>query len=105
MGFAPPPDAPPPAVQAASSAGAAFAAGPTVDSLCGFALPSLSNLFKFPALPAIPNFPPPLPIPRLSLGLNCSTDNPIDITAGIAYGGGRLPTSDPNPDLALDSAT
>ena len=49
-------------------------------------------------LPAIP-FPPfPLPIFNLSLSLTCSLDNPIDVSGGLAFGGGRTPCFDPSPD-------
>jgi len=49
-------------------------------------------------LPAIP-FPPfPIPIFNLSLTLTCSLDNPIDVSGGITFGGGRISCFDPDPD-------
>lgn len=68
-----------------------------VASICGFSL----GLPKFPIppklkLPALPI--PPLPIPRLSFQLTCDPNKPIDVSAGLSFGGGKLPCSDPNPD-------
>jgi hypothetical protein len=103
MGAAPPPDGPPLAAQDQSAEAAGFKQDGSAVDLCGFKLPFF--IFKFPALPSLPGFPPALPIPRISLGLNCSTDNPVDVTAGVAYGGGRVAKFDPDQDLALDEAT
>ena len=60
------------------------------------------KLPKFPlppvfVLPPIP-FPPPLPIPKFSFGLSCNLKDPIDITAGLSFGGGRLPCGLANQD-------
>lgn len=66
-------------------------------SPCSFELrlPKLSLSFKFP----IP-FPPPfaLPIPMLRFALSCDLSKPLDVTAGIAPGGGRTAQYDPDPD-------
>lgn len=99
MGTAPPKDDPSPAEQDAASVDAGFALGPPVASLCGFAIPSLRFKFglKFPGLPGI-SFPPPLPFPFLSLGIHCDSDNPLDVTAGVKYGGGRVSNAPPDPD-------
>lgn len=77
-------------------ASASFVAGPPVLALCGFALPLPAFLLGLKI--KIPRFPPPLPIPFLSIGLKCSLSNPFDVSAGVAYGGGRVATFDPNPD-------
>lgn len=103
MGSPPPPDAPPVAQQALATANAGFSPGPPAAELCGFKLPTFLFGIKF-NLPPI-SFPPPIPNFRLSLGLNCSLSNPINISAGVAYGGGRVPNSDPDPDLQLDEQT
>ena len=50
------------------------------------------------ALPAIPFPPLPFPIFNLSLSLSCSLDNPIDVSGGIAFGGGRVACFDVDPD-------
>lgn len=67
-------------------------------SLCDFSL-KLPNIkippsFKLPPLP----FPPPLPIPKLSFTLSCDLNKPIDISAGLKFGGGKIPCSIPDPD-------
>lgn len=96
MGSPPPPDAPPLAEQKAAAVSAGFEEGPPVASLCGFAIPSF--LFKLSFnLPAI-SFPPPLPSFFIALGLNCSLNNPLDVSAGVPYGGGRQASFDPDPD-------
>jgi len=69
-----------------------------VASVCDITI----KLPKFPlppvfVLPPIP-FPPPLPIPKFSFGLSCDLKNPIDITAGISFGGGRIACFTSNPD-------
>jgi len=49
-------------------------------------------------LPPIP-FPPfPFPLFNLNLALSCSLDEPIDMSSGQPYGGGRIPCFDPDPD-------
>lgn len=104
MGTAPPVDGPSVADQNASAASAGFSQSPIpAATLCGFALPKLSFKlgFKLPAL----KFPPAPSSFGVSLGLNCSTDNPINVSAGLPYGGGRVSTSDPDPDDAFDQAT
>jgi hypothetical protein len=96
------PDAPPLAAQQASAVSAGFEPGPPLASICGFTIPSF--LFKISFnLPGLA-FPPPLPTFRLSLGLNCDLNNPFDVSAGLAYGGGRVATQDPNPDDDLARA-
>lgn len=97
MGSPPPPDSPSPEQQDASAVEAGFKQGPAVGDLCGFKLPSL--IFEFGLNLDLPfAFPPTIPIPKISLGLTCDLTNPIDVTAGIAYGGGRKATFDPDPD-------
>ncbi len=70
----------------------------TVASVCDFKLriPNLPIPPKF-KLPPIP-FPPPLPIPKLSFTLSCDLNKPIDISAGLKFGGGKIPCVLPNPD-------
>ena len=95
MGTAPPPDAPPVDDQIAVEAGASFSPGPTAASICGFAFPPIFKLnfgFKLPPLPSLSlsfNF---------SIGINCSLDNPFDVSAGVKYGGGRKASGPRDPD-------
>jgi hypothetical protein len=76
---------------------------PHFPPFCGFKLPFLLFGFSF-NVPEF-DFPPKLPVFRLSIGINCLLSNPVNISAGVAYGGGRVSTSDPDPDLALDQAS
>jgi hypothetical protein len=93
MGSPPPLDAPSPDVQDAAGVDAGFSKGPPAAELCGFALPSLNFHFGF-RLPGL-GFPPPLPSPFLALGLSCDANNPIDISGGVKWGGGRVGQADP----------
>lgn len=106
MGTAPPPDGPPLAQQQQQAVDATFEAGPPVSGLCGIQLPTFRFGIAF-NLGAIlgAGFPPKLPTFSLSLGITCSEDNPLDITADVAWGGGRVGTADPDPDLTLDQQT
>jgi hypothetical protein len=58
--------------------------------------------FPFPTLTIVlPTFvfPPfPLPIFSFSFAISCSLDNPIDVTAGLEWGGSRKALFDPDPD-------
>lgn len=60
----------------------------------GFKLPNFSFGFSFPGL----QFPPPLPVPRFRLALSCDLSKPLDVTAGVSFGGGRKPNGLPSPD-------
>ena len=58
--------------------------------LCSFS-------FKLPSIPfppkfsfKIPLFAFPFPIPKFSFQLSCDPSKPIDITAGLEFGGGRI---------------
>ncbi len=97
MGTPPPPDAPPPAEQAMVDASFSFEPSPAGASLCGFKFPG----FQFNLALRIPRFPP-FPFPptfNFMIGLNCDLSNPID--AEFSFGGGRVGTSDPDPDDEL----
>ena len=52
------------------------------------------------SIPAIP-FPPPLPfpIPQFSFSISCNFDNPVDVSAGLEWGGGRTSNALPDPFL------
>jgi hypothetical protein len=103
MGTAPPPDGPSVVAQGLASANAGFSTSAIpAASLCGFTLPFLSFSLSF-HLPALA-FPPPFPIFGISFGLNCSLDNPINVSASLPYGGGRIGTSDPDVDDSFDQA-
>lgn len=95
-GSPPPPDAPSVEDQNLISAGASFEPGPPALSLCGFALPTFRLAFtlKLPNLP----FPPPLPFFNFSLSLNCDLSNPLSVSGGLSYGGGRVASFDSDPD-------
>lgn len=115
-GFPPPPAGPPPLPAAAASlsasvqppalpsinvGGVSFGAGlpdsPGALSLCGFTFPP-PIFFQFGfQLPTI-NFPPPLPSIFLALSINCSLTNPLNLSGGLKYGGGRDSNAPPDPD-------
>jgi hypothetical protein len=60
-----------------------------------FKLPSFTFGVNIPAIP----FPPfAIPIPHLRLALSCDLSNPIDISASVSSGGGRVSNGDPSPD-------
>ncbi len=66
--------------------------------ICNFSLhvPNIPLPPQF-ILPAI-DFPPPLPIPKVSFALSCDPNKPIDLSAGIAFGGGRIPCTIPSDE-------
>lgn len=68
-----------------------------VADVCGLVIkiPTFSFGFVLPPIPALPE----LPIPFFGFELSCDPRNPINVTAGLDYGGGRIPNYDPNPDL------
>lgn len=80
---------------------------PTAALLCAkFALPAIPDLLKllFLLLPKIPIPPIPiLPILNISLGLNCAGANPLSVSAGLPWGGGRETNSLPDPDTTPES--
>lgn len=60
-----------------------------------FKLPSFTFGFTLPPI----KFPPfEIPIPRLRLALSCDLSKPIDVSAGLEFGGGRVAEFDPSPD-------
>jgi hypothetical protein len=94
MGFAPPPDLPPPAEQDAVQADAGFAPSPSGTSICGFGFPIFHFNFAF----VVPKFPPFAFPPRFDffLALHCDLSDPFE--AKFAFGGGRQ-SSGPDPDV------
>jgi hypothetical protein len=95
-GSPPPPDAPSPDERKASTVEAGFKPGPPVGDLCGFKIPSFTFSLGF-NLPSL-SFPPPFPRLTASLGLNCDLSNPVNVSAGISFGGGRKPTGNPDSE-------
>lgn len=96
MGSPPPKDAPSTQAQDLVEADAGFATGPTAFDICGFKFPPLFRFsfgFKLPSL----NLPLPIKF-SFSLGINCSLDNPFDVSAGVTYGGGRKASGPRDPD-------
>ncbi len=76
-----------------ASFGSTAVAGP-----CGISLkiPTFSLKILLPRLLLnLPAFPPPLPF---SLSLSCDPTKPINITKGVAYGGGRKSNAPADPD-------
>lgn len=69
-------------------ANADFTAPELNASLCEFSLKLPSFSFGF-VLPSIP-FPPVLPLPKFGFELSCDPSKPIDISAGLEFGGGRI---------------
>lgn len=68
-------------------------------TFCGFKLaltiPGLS--FNLPPIA----FPPRIDLLisfELALGINCLTENPLNVTGEVKFGGGRKPNVDPDPD-------
>lgn len=103
MGFAPPPDLPPPPPASPNSpnspdasATADFPPSPAATT-CGFsfALPKFTVKIFIPGF----KFPPKLPLPFLSLALSCDLANPINVSAGVKFGGGRVSNAPLDPDL------
>ena len=62
-----------------------------------FTLPSFSISINLPSVA----FPPalPFPIPSFEFRLSCSLDAPIDVSAGLKFGGGRIACFEPSPDV------
>ncbi len=60
-----------------------------------FKLPSFSFGLTLPPF----KFPPfEIPIPRFRLAISCDLTKPMDVSAGLDFGGGRTSKSDPSPD-------
>ena len=109
-GVPPPPDLPSPSASVDPNAlipsipdvtvDLQFSLSPPVIALCGFALPTFLFAFgvKLPKLPF--PIPPKLPTFSLSLGIDCMMHNPVNISKGVKWGGGRKSTSEPDPDSA-----
>lgn len=71
----------------------------TVNGPCGLSLglPTFGLSFGF-KLPSIPPFPA-LPSLNLAFKLSCDPSKPLDISAGVPFGGGRTTNIGPDPDL------
>ncbi len=91
---APLPDLPQPAQVVQASAG--FDDTKPAASLCGFKipLPYIKFALNLPGF-KLPPFPPKI---RLSRGINCNLSNPLAVSAGVDFGGGRQGFRDPSPD-------
>lgn len=60
-----------------------------------FTLPSFTFGINLPPF----KFPPfELPIPRFKLMISCDLSKPVDVSAGVSFGGGRASNNDPCPD-------
>lgn len=59
-----------------------------------FKLPNFTFGFNLPPFA----FPPPIPIPRFRFAISCDLSKPIDVSAGLDYGGGRVSSYDLSPD-------
>lgn len=78
-------------------------ATPSFPPICGFAIPKFLFALGF-VIPTF-TFPPKLPIFRLAIGIVCNLTNPLNVSFGVDWGGNRVPTFDPDPDLQLDQET
>lgn len=120
MGYPPPPNAPPPAVQALANAGGTFSVGATLPvlpsfpggnlglgvstptipfSLCGFKIPVVGVGVSF----NVPPFKLPIPAFFASIGIDClgiKNAHPLNFAAGVGWGGGRNGFLPPDPDDA-----
>jgi hypothetical protein len=80
-----------------AGASASFSA-PTINaSPCNFSfkLPKFTFGFVLPPF----KFPPfDIPIPHFKLAISCDLSQPLDVSAGLSFGGGRKPNGDPSPD-------
>lgn len=74
--------------------------GKVLASICGFSLkiPDIPIPPVSIRLPSLADLLPKIPIPTLSFALSCDPTKPIDITAGLPFGGGRIPCVLPDPD-------
>jgi hypothetical protein len=76
---------------------AGFSAAKINASPCNFQfrLPSFTFGLNLPTIP----FPPfVIPFPRFRLEISCDLSKPLDVSAGLSYGGGRASNNDPSPD-------
>ena len=115
MGFPPPPNFPSPGpapeapagISGSVSASATFGAPTTKATICGFSFPIppiLTLTFGIELSITLPNFPPAFPLPWIKLVLSCDPNDPIDISGGIGFGGGRASNAEPDPDLMENAA-
>jgi hypothetical protein len=115
MGFPPPVNAPPPPnltlgvstpdldaiLPSVAIPGVDFSVGlpvsPNALTLCGFTFPP-AIFFDFGFSLGGFEFPPKLPVLTLGLSINCSLSNPLSVSAGIKWGGGRASNAPSDPD-------
>lgn len=80
------------------SADAAFNAPSVNASICNFQikLPTFSFGFILPPIP----IPPTIPFPKFGFALSCNPGDPINVSAGLAFGGGKVACFDVDPDTS-----
>lgn len=86
---------------AGASASASFGKPEINASPCnfGFKLPSFSFGFVLPPF----KFPPfDIPFPKFRIAISCDLSKPLDVSAGVEWGGGRTSNHDPSPDDSDD---
>lgn len=76
---------------------------PAITGPCGFFFGPMS-LFAFSFTLKLPDitFPPPLPTFNFAWNLSCDPKKPIDIQAGLSWGGGRTPKYAKDPSTRDD---
>lgn len=74
-----------------------FGAGAVIAGPCGLSLtiPTINIDLLLPRIFANIKFPPKI---AFNFALTCDLKNPIDISGGLDFGGGRISCSPPNPD-------
>jgi len=88
---------PPPSPGVTPTAGASFGPAQKQATICGFGLGlpritiGLSIVLPF-------TFPPKIPLPHIAFALQCDPNNPVKVDTGLAWGAGRVPNADPDPD-------
>lgn len=105
MGAPPPPNYPPPADDAVVSGqfGVDGSSEPSA-TICGFGIGLPKLKFGISVFIKLPPFPPPFPTPWFTFTLQCDLSNPVDASGGVAFGGGRPKTGEPDADDMEDAA-